>query len=243
METKRDAIGVVDAINSEDIGKFPDTNLAESLQRITGISIDRRNGEGAQVTARGFGPQFNLITLNGRQIPGADAFAGGGNGDSGGFGPQGRSFNFANLSAEAVSAVEVYKTARADVSSGGIGATINIKTARPLDNDGMVLNLGAKGVYDESSPFESDVTPEVNGIFSYANESKTWGCRPQRQLPEASHRWRRIHGQRLGHPCVGSGRPLPGAFSPTTTIVERTGDGPALRHPERRALRVLGLRA
>ena len=174
METKRDAIGVVDAINSEDIGKFPDTNLAESLQRITGISIDRRNGEGAQVTARGFGPQFNLVTLNGRQIPGADAF-GGGQLDLGAFGPQGRSFNFANLSAEAISAVEVYKTARAELSSGGIGATINIKTARPLDSDGMVLNIGAKGVYDESSPFESEVTPEVNGIFSYANESKTWG--------------------------------------------------------------------
>ena len=69
METKRDAIGVVDAINAEDIGKFPDTNLAESLQRITGISIDRRNGEGALVTARGFGPQFNMVTLNGRQMP------------------------------------------------------------------------------------------------------------------------------------------------------------------------------
>src|SRR6187455_2197015 len=74
METKRDALGVVDAINAEDIGKFPDTNLAESLQRITGISIDRRDGEGAQVTARGFGPQFNTVTLNGRLIPGADAF-------------------------------------------------------------------------------------------------------------------------------------------------------------------------
>ena len=69
METKRDAIGVVDAINAEDIGKFPDTNLSEALQRITGVSIDRRNGEGATVTARGFGPQFNLVTLNGRQMP------------------------------------------------------------------------------------------------------------------------------------------------------------------------------
>ena len=56
METKREAIGVVDAINAEDIGKFPDTNLSEALQRITGVSIDRRNGEGATVTARGFGP-------------------------------------------------------------------------------------------------------------------------------------------------------------------------------------------
>ena len=60
MELKREAAGVVDAISSEDIGKFPDTNLAESLQRITGISIERRDGEGAQITARGFGPQFNM---------------------------------------------------------------------------------------------------------------------------------------------------------------------------------------
>src|SRR3954465_5987098 len=78
METKRDAVGVVDAINAEDIGKFPDTNLSEALQRITGVSIDRRNGEGAVVTARGFGPQFNMVTLNGRQMPAADAFGGGG---------------------------------------------------------------------------------------------------------------------------------------------------------------------
>ena len=216
METKRDAIGVVDAINSEDIGKFPDTNLAESLQRITGISIDRRNGEGAQVTARGFGPQFNLITLNGRQIPGADAF-GGGQADIGGVGPQGRSFNFANLSSEAVSAVEVYKTARADVSSGGIGATINIKTARPLDNDGMVLNIGAKGLYDESSPFDSEVTPEVSGIFSYANEDKTWGVGLN-----ASYQKRHSGGveANVNDWVIRAWDPnaLPGAFNPNTTI-------------------------
>src|SRR3982750_1147844 len=103
LETKRDAIGVVDSINAEDIGKFPDTNLAESLQRITGVSMDRRNGEGALVTARGFGPQFNLITLNGRQLPSADAF-GSGDAVTGGAGAGGRSFNFANLASEAVSA-------------------------------------------------------------------------------------------------------------------------------------------
>src|SRR4026209_2723134 len=98
METKRDAVGVVDSINAEDIGKFPDTNLAESLQRITGVSIDRRNGEGALVTARGFGPQFNMITLNGRQMPSADAFSRGDN-ITGGSGGNSRSFNFANLAA------------------------------------------------------------------------------------------------------------------------------------------------
>ena len=72
MEMKRDAVGVVDAINAEDIGKFPDTNLAESLQRISGVSIDRVNGEGSRITARGFGPGFNLVTLNGRTMPTAD---------------------------------------------------------------------------------------------------------------------------------------------------------------------------
>src|SRR3569832_2284403 len=69
MDLKRNSSGVVDGISSEDIGKFPDTNLAESLQRVAGVSIDRVNGEGAQVTVRGFGPGNNLVTLNGRQLP------------------------------------------------------------------------------------------------------------------------------------------------------------------------------
>src|SRR5207344_2176660 len=171
METKREAVGVVDAINAEDIGKFPDTNLSEALQRITGVSIDRRNGEGATVTARGFGPQFNLVTLNGRQMPSADAFA---NGATQGGGVQGntRSFNFANLSAEAISAVEVYKTGRADIATGGIGAAINIRTARPFDNDGLVLNVGAKALDDTTNRVGSNITPEVSGIFSYATDDK-----------------------------------------------------------------------
>ncbi len=174
METKRDAIGVVDAINAEDIGKFPDTNLAESLQRITGVSIDRRNGEGALVTARGFGPQFNLVTLNGRQMPGAEGF---GSGDviTGGQGAGSRSFNFAQLAAESISAVEVYKTGRADISSGGIGATVNIKTARPFDNDGTIINVGAKAVHDTTNRVGDDVTPEVSGLFSYTNDERTFG--------------------------------------------------------------------
>lgn len=174
METKRDAIGVVDAINAEDIGKFPDTNLSESLQRITGISIDRRNGEGSTVTARGFGPQYNMVTLNGRQMPVADAF-GGGDAITGGNGGNSRSFNFANLAAEAINAVEVYKTGRADIATGGIGASINIRTARPLDNDGVVVNIGAKALSDTTNRVGSDITPEVSGIFSYSTDNKMFG--------------------------------------------------------------------
>src|SRR4026208_1909592 len=77
MDTKREAIGVVDAINAEDIGKFPDTNLSEALQRITGVATGRQSGERATVAARGFGPKFNMVTLNGRQMPAADAFGNG----------------------------------------------------------------------------------------------------------------------------------------------------------------------
>src|SRR3569623_19379 len=69
MDLKRNATGVVDGIAAEDIGKFPDTNLAESLQRVAGVSIDRVNGEGQRVTVRGCGPGYNLVTLNGRTLP------------------------------------------------------------------------------------------------------------------------------------------------------------------------------
>lgn len=177
MELKREAAGVVDAISSEDIGKFPDTNLAESLQRITGISIERRDGEGAQITARGFGPQFNMVTLNGRQIPGADAFGAPGQIPIGGVDGGTRAFNFAQLASEAIDTLVVYKTGQATVPSGGIGATIDIQTDRPFNHQGgnVIANLGAKAVYDESQPFETDITPEVSGIFSYANADKTWG--------------------------------------------------------------------
>jgi TonB-dependent receptor len=174
MDTKREAVGVVDAINAEDIGKFPDTNLSEALQRITGISIDRRNGEGSTVTARGFGPQYNMVTLNGRQMPSADAF-GGGDAITGGAGGNTRSFNFANLAAEAINAVEVYKSGRADIATGGIGASINIRTARPLDSDGLVVNLGAKALSDTTNRVGDDITPEVSGIFSWASENKMFG--------------------------------------------------------------------
>jgi outer membrane receptor for ferrienterochelin and colicin len=110
MNLKREAVGVVDSISAEDIGKFPDTNLAESLQRITGVSIDRVAGEGSKVTARGFGPGFNLVTLNGRQMPTADVsvVGSGGDGEYGTF--TSRSFDFSNLASEGVTALEVYKT-------------------------------------------------------------------------------------------------------------------------------------
>jgi len=124
MEIKRNANGVVDAISAEDIGKFPDTNLAESLQRITGVSINRTNGEGSEITVRGFGPDFNLVTLNGRTMPTAETRL---IGQRGNFGAGGdRAFDFSNLASEGVSALEVYKTGQATLPTGGIGATVAV---------------------------------------------------------------------------------------------------------------------
>jgi TonB-dependent receptor len=162
MSIKRESKGVVDAISAEDIGKFPDTNLAESLQRITGVSISRGNGEGNTITVRGFTGSNNMVTMNGRQLPG-------GNGGSA------RAFDFSNLASESVKAVEVYKTGRADIATGGIGATVNIVTAKPLDTEGMVVSIGAKAATDTTNRVGSDVTPELSGIFSYTNDDSSWG--------------------------------------------------------------------
>ncbi|MGZ2410611.1 TonB-dependent receptor [Sphingomonas sp. F9_3S_D5_B_2] len=158
MDIKRNAVGVVDAISAEEMGKFPDTNLAESLQRITGVSIDRQNGEGSKVTVRGFGPEFNLVLLNGRQMP-ASSF-----GDCCSA-PASRSFDFANLASEGIAAVEVYKSGRATLPTGGIGATINILTPRPLDRPGMRGSISAKAVIDHTFSGHK-IAPEVSGIFS-----------------------------------------------------------------------------
>ncbi|WP_322963913.1 TonB-dependent receptor [Sphingomonas fuzhouensis] len=159
IDIKRNAQGVVDAISAEEMGKFPDTNLAESLQRITGVSIDRSNGEGQFVTVRGFGPEYNLVTLNGRQMPTAAI----GDGNSA---PGSRSFDFANLASEGVAALEVYKSGRATVPSGGIGSTINIRTPRPFDKPGLRGSVAARGVLDTSQNGGKQITPEVSGIIS-----------------------------------------------------------------------------
>jgi len=150
-EFKRTSSGVVDAISAEEMGKFPDTNLAESLQRITGVSVSRVNGEGSQITVRGFGPDFNLITLNGRQMQGTG---------------YSRSYNLENLSSEGVSALEVYKTSRAQTPSGGLGATVNVVTTRPLNSPGQKFVVMGKGIHDSSVEKGDDVTPEVAAVYS-----------------------------------------------------------------------------
>lgn len=153
MTIKRDSLAIVDAISPEDIGKLPDTNLAESLQRITGVSIDRSGGEGAFVTVRGFGPEFNTVLLNGRQIatPTDPAQA------------SGRAFSFDTLASELISGVEVFKSSVANLQSGGVGSTINIKTARPFDYRGFKLSTSADMNYEENS---AESSPDASLLIS-----------------------------------------------------------------------------
>ncbi|WP_082474772.1 TonB-dependent receptor [Sphingomonas sp. Leaf343] len=176
IDIKRNSAGVVDAISAEDIGKFPDTNLAESLQRITGVSINRVNGEGSQVSVRGFSGGFNLVTLNGRQLPASNVDTSGGGDFARG---TGRSFDFQNLASEGVSTLEVYKTGRAAIPSGGIGAAINVVTRRPLDarEDGLSGSLGAKALYDTSvdNGKGKKVLPELSGLLNWKNDGGTFG--------------------------------------------------------------------
>ncbi|WP_159820938.1 TonB-dependent receptor [Colwellia sp. 20A7] len=146
---KRSADSVVDGISAEDIGKFPDQNVAESLQRITGVTIDRgESGEGQKISIRGFGPQFNNVLFNGRTMP-TDNNA--------------RGFSFDLIAAELVSGADVYKTMKADVVEGGLGGTVNVHTARPFDFDGFKGAASAKVVQDTLADSSN---PYVSGLIS-----------------------------------------------------------------------------
>jgi len=157
MDIKRAADSVVDSISAEDIGKFPDLNAAESLQRITGVSIDRNGGEGQAVTVRGLGPQFNTVLVNGRQMA-TDT--------------RGREFNFDIISADLISGADVYKSTNASMQEGGIGATINILTARPLSNPGLHVLGSVKGTYETLS---SETAPSFTGMVSQTFMDDTFG--------------------------------------------------------------------
>ncbi|NIB39950.1 TonB-dependent receptor [Pseudomaricurvus alkylphenolicus] len=223
MDIKRDASGVVDAISAEDIGKFPDSNLAESLQRIPGVSIDRRNNEGNQVSVRGFGPSFNMVTLNGRQMPSAATAKQ----ESDSSAEQSRAFNFAEIAAESVNGVNVYKTARADQPTGGIGATVDVRTARPLQMSENVGNLSIKGNMDQTVEEGDEVTPEISGIWSHKLFDERVGIlltgsyseRHSRQESAKTDGWMRVNGNNIDTSAVTSG--LGQIWLPRNVVVEQ----------------------
>ena len=154
-DRKRESTVVMDSITSEDLGKFPDANVAESLQRIPGVSIDRNNGEGQFVTVRGLGPQFNTVLFNGRTLASATLDPATNN--------YVRQFSFDLLAAELISGADIYKTSQASMQDGGIGATINLHTARPLDFKGFRSVVSAKANHEGTSGI---TTPMAFGLVS-----------------------------------------------------------------------------
>jgi TonB-dependent receptor len=158
IDVKRGAVNAVDAIASEDLGKMPDQNVAETLQRIPGITIDRNRGVGNGVTVRGLGPQFNTVTVNGRVVATVGS---------------GREFDFSILPSELISGAEVYKSPQADINGASIGATINIETLRPLDQEpGFRGGASAKAYLAELG---DKTTPSAAGYFTWKDDSGRFG--------------------------------------------------------------------
>ncbi|MDA1037426.1 MAG: TonB-dependent receptor [Proteobacteria bacterium] len=166
IEIKRNKVGVTEIITAEDVGKFPDGNIAEALARISGIAIDRSNIEGKEVSVRGMGAQYNMVTLNGRTMPVAPTeYAGG------------RAFDFGAISSHGIARLEVYKTQNPALPSGGLGATINMVSARPLEaeNGGALSALLMEDTTSVAG--DKDLTPEIEFIHNYKSEfnGMEWG--------------------------------------------------------------------
>lgn len=158
IDIKRNSVSVVDSIVAEDLGKLPDQNVAESLQRVAGVTIERNRGEGRYVTVRGFGPKFNAVTVNGRTLATDN---------------NGREFSFDVIPSEVISGADVYKSPQANLNGSSIGATINVKTLRPLDQrKGFHFAGAATGMYSEIA---QTWNPEFSGVASWKNDAGTFG--------------------------------------------------------------------
>lgn len=169
LEEKRSQAVAVDTILAEDIGKFPDSNLAESMQRLPGVSLSRSDGgEGRTITVRGLGAQFTRVRINGMEAvsqSGASDANGGTNG--------GRSFAFNVFPSEIFNSLSVRKTASADVEEGSLGATVDLAAPRPLSfTDDFTMSASARALYNDIS---RKVDPKVSALVSKQFADGTFG--------------------------------------------------------------------
>ncbi|NYF20309.1 iron complex outermembrane receptor protein [Xanthomonas sp. JAI131] len=200
---KRSANSIVDAISAEDIGKFPDTNAAESLAHLPGISVDRQFGEGEKVSINGTDPALNRVLLNGQTIASGDW--GGNPSDT-----SGRTFNYTLLSPEIIGLMEVYKTPEARIDEGSIGGTVIVHTRKPLDLPKNTIRGSVGYNYNDRS---EEGNPRGSALWSWKNDDETFGA-----LISATHDKQDI--SRAGIEFFGY---TTGANIPATANV--TGDG------------------
>ncbi|MXO64551.1 TonB-dependent receptor [Altericroceibacterium endophyticum] len=158
-QEKKNAVNVIDAITSEDIGKFPTENVADASQRITGVQITRTRGSGTAASIRGLPTDFTRVELNGSTLASSivDLRGGGAGGDIN------RSFDFRLLPTEFVQTLEVVKSPTAELQEGGLSGTINVKTVRPLSLGKQTLVASAFGVWNSNA---GKVTPQASALFS-----------------------------------------------------------------------------
>ncbi len=169
LNQKRESTAAVDSIVAEDIGKFPDSNLAESMQRIPGVALARGDGgEGKNISVRGLGAEFTRVRINGME--GASQT---GSSDIYGAGNAGRGFDFNVFPTEIFSELTVRKTPTADVEEGSLGATVDLRAPRPLSaEDDLTMSGTVRGVYNEVS---ESVDPRVSGLISKKFADDTFG--------------------------------------------------------------------
>ena len=159
IETKRLSNEIIDTINAEDIADFPDANLAESLQRLPGVTIDRDNGEGRTITVRGLGPDFTRVRLNG-----LEALSTSGGNDSGSTPNRSRGFDFNAFASELFNSLTVRKTASAEVDEGSLGATVDLVTGRPFSfSKNFRIGASLQAAYFENG---KKVSPRLAGLVS-----------------------------------------------------------------------------
>ena len=168
LSEKRDAINSVDVILAEDIADFPDLNLAESIQRIPGVSIDRDNGEGRTITVRGLNPDFTRVRINGMETLSTT-----GSTDSSGGTNRGRGFDFNTFASELFRSIRVSKTPTPSTEEGSLGAVVDLSTARPFDYGEFTLAASVQGQYNSAS---EQLNPRFAGLISWVNDAETFGA-------------------------------------------------------------------
>jgi iron complex outermembrane recepter protein len=146
LDAKQEQVGAIDMIVAEDIADFPDLNLAESLQRVPGVVIARDAGEGRQISVRGLGPQFTRVRING-----VEAMSANGGTDAAGGTNRGRNFDFNTFASELFNNITIRKSAAAEIEEGSLGATVDLRAARPFDYDGLTLAGGVQLGYNDLS--------------------------------------------------------------------------------------------
>ncbi|MAL25479.1 MAG: TonB-dependent receptor [Croceicoccus sp.] len=185
ISAKRESVGQVDVIVAEDIAKFPDTNLAESLQRIPGVAIERDAGEGRAITVRGLGAQFTRVRVNGMETIATSTDGASSNRD--------RAFDFNVFASELFNSIVVHKTASASLDEGSLGAVIDLTTGNPLAyGAGTKLVGSVQGRYND---LNDDLAPRLAGLAAWVNDDETLGV-------SASVAWSEYETPELGNNSV-----------------------------------------